>query len=284
MGWVDDILAGGSLPLLYCMYTAQLPWGQVAWLAVLGTGAGFLPRCLPTMPVRKMSCLDPLLEVAESCLKILISLSTLLAKAHRLDPDIGALLCLAPALTLLSMQGACPAPFGARGQWVTLVTCACFLLVCLLRWEWGGAAGEGQQGPQDSWSLVRTSVGVVVAAACSCTTEGGVGVQAKLALRNLFYVVLVGGKVFLVLGNTRDTLSWILYGMLLLQSCIRHAKVTRRQLGLLGARDPTRGLITLSAVLVTMAYAWHKHVYRWAPWVGGALLVLGWARTATRGE
>ena len=167
---------------------------------------------------------------------------------------------------------------------MTLVTCACFLLVCLLRWEWGWAAGGDQPGPQDSWSLVRASVGVVVAAACSCTTEGGVGVQAKLALRNLLYVVLVGGKVFLVLGNSRDTLSWILYGMLLLQSCILHAKVTRRQLGLLGARDPTRALITLSAVIVTMAYAWHKHVYRWAPWVGGALLVLGWARTATRGE
>lgn len=285
MGWVDDILAGGSLPLLYCLYTTQLPWAHVAGLALIGTLIAFISQCIPTAHVRKTSPLDQLMGLGEACLKILLNVSTLLVKAHRLDSDIGALLCLAPVLTLLAMQGASPFPHGQTVRWATLLTCGTCLLLCLIQWEYNTPDSSWVHSEAFSvWSSLGADLSVVVAAACSCETEGGIDVQARLALRNILYIAMAGAKVFLspMLGESKNILSWVCYGMLLLQSSSLQARVIRRQVGAFGSKDPTRTLILVTAVIVAASYAWYIHIYNWAPWVGGGLLVLGWVRVTTR--
>ena len=270
--WFRDVASGGAMPLLYALYSTPLGLPMVASTIVLGSVLPLLVRWEGAPQILRGNCpTDHILGLAVVSFTILLNVSTLLSKADRLDADVGSILCLAPLFTLLTIPGTAPAMYLSILRRTTSYTVA--MWACVGVWVlWQGV--EVPQPVPDQVYPVVSLVHIVLGTWCSCQSERRE--QIVFSLRNVLYLVLASSKVLLsvLLTGSGSLLLWVIHGLLLLQSCISLARSSRRYIGGLNVKDPSRTTALLSALLVTFGYALRIHVARWAPWMGVCLMGL----------
>ena len=209
-----------------------------------------------TPPLRVSHWSDCAMQLTADILKLLLNISTLLAKAQTGDSDTGALLCIAPLFTLLSIPGSLSVSYS--DIMLRATTATSIVLILLAVWLILTGASAPHQPPHAETSTFESCVQIAAAALCSFNLETNTWVQVQSSfLLAILQLILASSKSLLgiLLFGSQNLLIWFLHGVVLLQSCLLLARSARKQLGLLEVKDASRTAVLVNALLLALAYA-----------------------------
>ena len=274
--WLPEIFSGGALPLLYSLYLTPVAlWGVGALL--FSSALLSVVICITYKPPLRVShWSDCAMQLTADILKLLLNISTLLAKAQTGDSDTGALLCIAPLFTLLSIPGSLSVSYSdimLRATSATSIVLILFAVWLILT----GSSTHYHHPPHTETSAFESCIQIAAAALCSFNLETNTWIQIQSSFRlAILQLILASSKSLLgiLLFGSQNLLVWFLHGVVLLQSCLLLARSTRKQLGLLDVKDASRTAVLVNALLIAVAYAARNAIIQWAPAIGVVLVLL----------
>ena len=272
--WLIDLTSGGALPLMYSLYSTSLSWPLAAILVFVGV----ILSCLYCSNCQKLKIpcwSDYALQLGSDMIKLFLNASTLLAKADNTEGSFGAILCIAPLFTLLSIPGSLSVSHGETVQVVSAVTSVVLVLISVWLICLQGSTSSTQVIQHVTMPVV-SCMHIILGALAACNTEPLLWNQfQKSCRRAIVHVIFASSKELLstLLMGSDNWFLWFLHGAVLLQSCLILTRSSRKQMGLLMVKDPARISVLSNALLVAIAYSSRNAIVTWAPWMG-VLLVL----------
>lgn len=276
--WLVDIVTGSSLPLLYSLADTDLGWPTVACILFSALVLSWL-WLLPVRRLRMQGMPDHCLDFGSDSVKLVLNIGTLLAQAGQSDPDLGAVLCVAPIFTLICLPGALGPSYEPILQKASAFTGAVLVFVSILYLLFRQGSLVPVEVPRVSW--VQAYLQVFLGALCSNDLREGKQVHwSGAGRRAIVFTLLSSSRVFVssLLRGSANLILWFLHGLLLLQSSLLLARSLRQLSGKMNMKDPSRFSILVNVLLLTAAYAWRETVTRWGAWAGLVLINISFVR------
>lgn len=276
--WLPEIFSGAALPLLYSLYVTSFSLWAVVIILTVSIFLCLLTCSIYTAPFRVSHWSDCAVQLICDVIKLLINISTLLAKAQSSNTDTGALLCIAPLFTLLCVPGTLSVTYAEIIQKTLSLTSTVLILigVWLIFADLSPSPAHVQTLTTDTL-FVESCIQIVSGVLCTIDLEATPWAQFQTSVRlGIIQGILASSKSFLamILVKSDNLFIWFLHGVILLQSCLILSRSTRKQLGLLDVKDPTRTSILVNGLLLTIAYAAQTTVLQWGPATGIFLAAL----------
>ena len=274
--WLIDLTSGGALPLMYSLYSTSLSWPLAAILVFIGVILSCL-YCFKSQNLKIPGWSDYALQLGSDVIKLYLNASTLLAKADNTEGVFGAVLCIAPLFTLLSIPGSLSVSHGDTVQAVAAVTSVILVLISVWLICLQGNTLLSTHVTHHVTMPVVSCVHIILGALSACNTEPLLWTQfQKSSRRAIVHVILASSKELLstLLRGSDNWFLWFLHGAVLLQSCLILTRSARKQMGLLMVKDPARISVLSNALLVAIAYSSRNAIVTWAPWMGVVLVII----------
>jgi len=257
--WTDDLFSGRSLPLLLNIHSSKPDFLVVLCIIPIG---GLLP-VLFQWATRNMQSSRPLmwphaahitLQCFSAAVKLGTNISTLFACAHDIEPYVGAILCIVPALTLMCLKGIEHNKYvNYMRLFMTFSALALLIYSCLTS---EGRAADALSEPT-WWLYVR----ILINSAYACND-----LNAKAPIN-----VLIRIGVYIAVSSTASVLSslttchssllgFFIKTVLLMQSSMVHSGTIKQCLGKLGLSRQSRTHLIVVAGVTATGFTFKEHI------------------------